>query len=363
MAKKSSKSSSSSMREKAKKKAEQSMNRGKSSYLNVPEGVERLKPKKAMNMDVVPYIVTSDKHPIAEKGDQWYQRTFYLHYLDNKPYVCPKSVKKPCPVCEHVKELFNSEDAADIELAKQMRAKERELYNVIDLDDQDKGVQLFELSYHLFGKALDEEISEGDDELGGFAELVGGKTLRVSFRSKKLGKNEFLEVRKIEFEDRDDYEEDILDDVVDLDKALIIEDYDTLQKAIYGLEEEEEDEKPEKKSKKDADEDEDEDEPKKSVKKKKPSKKDEDDEDEEEKKPPKKGKKVKKEEPEEDEDEDEEEKKPSKKVKKEDKKADKKSKKNRCPHGHKFGEDNDEYDECSECDLWSSCADTDDDDD
>ena len=31
--------------------------------------------------------------------------------------------------------------------------------------------------------------------------------------------------------------------------------------------------------------------------------------------------------------------------------------KNRCPYGHRFGIDIDEYDDCDNCELWDECAD------
>jgi len=340
----------SSMRDKAKKKAERNMNRGGSNYLQLPEDTERFRPKKGkFNLDFLPYVVTVNTHPEAAKGEEWYQRTIWVHYVNKKAHLCPKTIKKPCPICDHVKELYNSDDKGDNDLAREMKAKERELYNVIDLDDQDKGVQLFEYSYHLFGKALDEEINEGEDDLGGFAELEGGKTLQVTFRKKKLGSNEFFETRKIEFEERDEYEEDILEDVYNLDELLVIESFETLQKALFELDEEEENEEEErprsKKSSNKREKDEDEEE-----------KEEEEEEEEEEESSKKKGKKS------------------GKKTKKEDKKKSGKSKpksdsdkgkkkegkgkkksKDECPHGHEFGTDADMTDDCAECEVWAEC--------
>ena len=337
-----------SMRDKAKQKAERNMNRTTGGYLAVPEGAEFIKPKKGpYNWDVIPYVVKVNNHPEVEKGEQWYQRTFYVHFnigSDNKAFICPKTIKKPCPICEYVRELYNSDEDENIELAKQLKAKERELYNIIDLDDQDKGVQLLDYSYHLFGKALDEEINEGVEELAGFAELEGGYTLEVSFRKKTFNKNEFYEVRKIDFEERDDYDEDILEDVYDLDSLLKIQDYDFLQKALFDAPVDEDDDKDDK-------DDDDKDEEKKSRKSGKKSgkkpKKDDDDE-----KPKRSGKKSDKKNKKSDDDED---KKSRKTGKKSDKKSESKKSENECPHGGTFGEDTDELDECEDCNMWTEC--------
>lgn len=336
-----------SMRDKVKQKAEKNMNRGGSRYLQIPADTPIFKPKKGpYNLDFLPYEVKVDNHPEVSKGDLWYQRTYFVHFNvgdGNEAAICLRTVKKPCPICEHVKELYNSDAQEDNDLAKELKAKERELYNIIDLDDQDKGVQLFDISYHLFGKALDEEINEGEEELADFAELEGGKTLVCSFRKKKLGTNEFYEIRKIDFEDRDDYDDDILEEVYDLDSLLNIKDYETLQKELYGVIDEDDDKDEEKEEKEE-----------KKSKTSKTSKK------RTEKKKPfdggKKKSKVKDEEEDEDEDENEEEK-PSKgkKGKKKDSSKGKSSKKNKCPHGGTFGEDNDQLDECEDCEIWVEC--------
>lgn len=332
-----------SMRDKVKQKAEKNMNRGGSFCLQIPADTPIFKPKKGpYNLDFLPYEVKVDNHPEVSKGDLWYQRTYFVHFNvgdGNEAAICLRTVKKPCPICEHVKELYNSDAQEDNDLAKELKAKERELYNIIDLDDQDKGVQLFDMSYHLFGKALDEEINEGEEELADFAELEGGKTLVCSFRKKKLGTNEFFEVRKIDFEDRDDYDDDILEEVYDLDSLLNIKDYETLQKELYGVIDEDDDK----------DEEEEEKEEKKS-KTSKTSKK------RTEKKKPFDGGKKKSKVKDEEEDEDEEEK-PSKgkKGKKKDSSKGKSSKKNKCPHGGTFGEDNDQLDECEDCEIWVEC--------
>ena len=345
------------MREKAKKRAERNMSRGSNFKLDLPEGVSTYAPNSTgpYNWDIIPYVVQSSNHPEVEKGEMWYQRTYYVHHNlgedGNKSVVCPRSVNKPCPICEHVRELFNSEDEDDRELAKTMKAKERELYNVIDLDDQDSGVKIMEYSYHLFGKILDEEINEADDEVADFAELENGKTLKVKFRKKKLGQNPFYEAKSIDFEDREDYDEDILEDTYDLDSLLIINSYDELTKLVSGSEdlddneeekeeeeEEEEEEKPKKKGKKSSSD-------KKSSSSKKPSKKKKDDDDDDD----------------EEEEEEEESKKKSKSKKAGNKPTGSKKKKgkskNKCPAGGEFGVDTNEFDECQDCDLWTDCED------
>lgn len=377
MAKKSSKSSRTSMRDNVRTRAEERQSTGGGTKFIFPEDqkVEFFQPKKGtFHIDILPYEVSVDNHPAGvAKGDLWYQRTIWVHYgigAEEKKYLCLKTVGKRCPICDARAQMMKSADSDD-DIIKALAPKEREIFNIIDLNDEKKGVQLWEISYHLFGKMLEDEIREGDEEFGDFAMLEGGKTLKVRFGEKKLGKNTFLETTRIDFEDRDDYDEDILEDVLDLDDILNLMEYKKLE-AVF-LEMEEEDEKPAKKSgrssrkPKDEEEEEEEEKPsrhssKSSRSSKKP--KEDDEEEEEEEKPsrhkpkeaPSKKRSSKKEEPEEGE---EEEEKPSKKSSRSSKKTkDEEEEEEECPvEDGEFGKDCDEFDECMDCALWEACKD------
>lgn len=297
----------SSMRDRFKKRAKEGAQKGFS--VQLPEDVKRFSPKKGTyKLDVIPYTVSAKKHPDGvAAGELWCRRPFLIHYgigVDNKPQVCPRTIGKPCPICEYY-ERERKRPGADEDALKEIRAKARELYNVIDLDNEDDGIQVLEMSYHLFGKLLENEINEADDdEVAGFAELKGGKTLKVRFSESSMGTNKFLEATRIDFLDRDDYKKSILDDVVDLDTVFNILPYEELEAVFLEDEgagmagDEDDDDKPKSKSKKKSykDDDDDDDE---APKTKKRAKSDDDDDDDEK---PKSSRSSKKEEPEDDDD-------------------------------------------------------------
>jgi hypothetical protein len=230
-----------SMGQKARERADRQKNRGGSNLFDLPENTEIIKAAaKTVKWDFIPYIVSVDGHPEAQKGEEWYERTILVHYnvgVDKRPYICPRTVSKPCPLCEERKELMKNklDDEESEALIEELRPKERQIFNVIDTEDPDTGVQLFEHSYFLFGDKLDEEIREGDEEIQDFAELKGGKTLVIRFRKQVKGTFSFLEASKITFKNRDDYDESILEDVLDLDKILKIPSYALLQKELHGV--------------------------------------------------------------------------------------------------------------------------------
>ena len=214
------------------------------------------------------------------------------------------------------------------------------MFNVINRKDPDKGVQIWDMSYFLFGKVLDARLrnSEDDDGWDKFFFLEGGLMLKVGFEEETFGGHAFCKTETIDFKSREDYDEDILKEVHCLDEIVEVLEYDKLKKMFLEAREEkdddeddeekprgkkresddDEDEKPSKHRKEDADDDEDE--PK--AKKKpapdddeddwgdfedKKSKKKDDDEDEpdDDEEPPKKKKRKDDDEDEPDEDEDE----------------------------------------------------------
>lgn len=232
-----------SLRDKVKKRAEERENqRGSGFRYNLPDNVNFFTPKKGvMNLDILPYRVSVDGHPSAKKGELWFQRTVFCHYsigVDEKAYLCLKTMHKKCPICDHRAQLAKNNDA-DQDVVNALKSKERELYNVVNLGDESKGVQLWDISYHLFGTMLEEEIRNGKDEWAGFAELKGGFSLQVRFGEKSLGKNKFLETTRIDFTERDDYPETILNDVLDLDRILNVLEYEQLEKIFFEIEDSE----------------------------------------------------------------------------------------------------------------------------
>jgi len=324
-------------------------------YLNLPEGVKAFSIKektRKIQFDILPYVVSDSNHPnkdeelgAALKGDLWYRRPFKIHRnvgAENETCVCPKSVGKPCPICDHQKKRFS--EGADKEETKELYPKDRNLYVVIPLDDDfDEEPYIWDMAQSLFQDVLKEELEE-DEENEIFPDLEEGKTLEVSFKWKTLGQSTFPEARNITFLDRDPYDEDILDKVPDLDTVLRVLTYEQLSNKFFELDEEEdagelkeaEEERPARR---------------KSSRTARKVEKEEEDEDEPEEdvKPRRRAKAPVKEEVEEEEEEEEE--KPVRKSR-----ASKKDD-TECPNDHTFGKDFEEFDDCDDCDLWDACYD------
>jgi len=213
-------------------------------YYNVPEGFEKFKVEGEgkMRLDIMPYELSKDGNPYADKGDIWYERTYYVHKVAREngtdTVVCPaKTANKDCPICDYVKQQSRSADGDELEI-KQLLPKKRQLFNVIDRAEPDTRY-IWDMSYHLFGKALDVRVktADKDEDYSNFPDVEEGSTLSIYFEEKKFGKATFYEAKTIDFKARKEpYEDSDIDASADLDDILIFKTYEQLEKVLHGEE-------------------------------------------------------------------------------------------------------------------------------
>jgi hypothetical protein len=236
------------MRERAKQAAQKAASGG-ASYIKLPEGIKvnffsaKVTPDgQEYELDFLPYEVTVANHPDGIlPGELWFKKDIKVHYgigADDKSYICLRTIGEACPICEAQKLLAKdaSVSAAD---AKALLAKDRTIFQLIDLKAEDKGIQLWDISYHLFTKKLLQDINKTENSQttrrrttphAGFAELDAGQTLFVSFQEKTMpGSKPFPDCDRIDAEDRAPYEENILDEVLDLDSIIEVKTYEELE--------------------------------------------------------------------------------------------------------------------------------------
>lgn len=345
--------------------------------------VQFFSPAEGRNrINIIPYTIKSKNHPLVKKGefevgDKDYVMDIFVHRgvgPSEASVLCLKNTYgKPCPICEQ-STLLRKQGKEDE--AGALKPSRRVFYNVQDLKNPDV-IKVFEASHYLFEKELIDEAR--DDEEGGFVDFAdeeSGKEIKFRCSKTSRGGFEFNEFKSFSFEDRDEnIPDELLESAISFDEIMNVPTYEEAEKILYGRDEdddsedEEEDEVPAKKSSKkavakDEDDDDADDEeepaPKKTAKKKPAVEEDDEEEDldedeEEEEKPAKKPAKKSKvvEEDDDDEQEDEDDEPPAKKPSKKEKDCGGDCKK--CPFGHKFGEDTDEFDDCDDCDVWDKC--------
>lgn len=348
-----------------------------SAHLRLPKGISLFKeePKSRVDLDILPYVVTSNVHPdrddeygIALPKALWYKRPYWLHRglgPNNDALVCPSTIKQKCPICEYRAQLLKEGAEWNDDSVKSLRPSLRNLYVVIPKGSKtyEEKIHIWDISQFLFQAKLNEEVQE-NEQYETFPDLEEGFTLRIRFSEEAFANNKYASTSRIDFVERKPYSESILDKVPDLDELLVIKPYKIISAQFFGnleaaetVEDEEEVEVP-------FDE-----EPATTAGKIVPNKDEDEDEDDEDQ------------DDEGDEDEEEEVRKPSPPAKKQPappKSAPPKSPgkgktanpapapkpakpakaaKEKCPHGHEFGTDVDEHDECEDCDKWDACMD------
>ena len=259
----------------------------------------------------------------------WFRSSFKVHRNvgpDNETVVCPRTFGKSCPICEHREK--RAKEGAEKDELRELYGKPRSLYAIIPLgiDKYEEVVTVWDMSDKLFQDTLDEEL-EINEEFRGFVGLEGGATANIRLRWKSFGGNSFPEVRSVSFTERDDYDEDILNEVPKLDDLLKVLSYEEIEAKFFEIENETDGGD---------------------------LKEVEEEEEEEEKVSPRnKYRKVEK----------EEEKSTSIRRPEREKKVErgnrtsKKMEEYECPYGHRFGVDTEDFKECDTCDLWGKCLD------
>lgn len=226
----------------AKAKAAATEQGGFSRTVKLPENMSWWNPPKAggkVKLEFAPYRVGTG-NPFAEEGGIWYERTFYIHKhigAEDVSVVCRRrTFAKPCPACDAVAE-YKSKPGFDPDIAKEMEPKQRQLFLVKDLSQADKGWQLWDFSFHMFGKVLDNKVSllDEDDPNNGFFYLDGGRQLSVLFKGKTHNGGAYAECVAIEFgKEREELDESVLDEVPCLDDLIIDLGKEKLAKMVEG---------------------------------------------------------------------------------------------------------------------------------
>lgn len=207
------------------------------------EDVNFFKPstEKKNLIDILLYQVTSANHPGGvEKGQLDYILDVWFHGgvgTLNSMYVCPlKMYGRPCPICEERDARMKSGLAWDSPEVQEVTPQRRAYYNIIDLNDPQKGIQIFSASYALFEREMLEMAEKAEAEFITFADLTDGRTVEFWASSAKWGKRTFLKYKSFSFAHRDEpYDESVIKETYPLDEMLIVSTYDEIRDAFYGM--------------------------------------------------------------------------------------------------------------------------------
>jgi hypothetical protein len=196
-------------------------------------------------INIIPFIAGKN-NPNVKEGEPTYVLDIWVHSgigVNEDNYVCPaRNYDLPCPICEQQNELRKDPDY-DEDLVKSLSPKRRVVYNIECLDspkEQNKGIQIFEVSHFSFEKPLMErsKLPKG----GGFvyfADVDDGQI--VSFDAKKgsftpKGKKTITKLDYVSFQfiPRDSpISDELLSKTFCLDEIIKIPTYEELSEAFF----------------------------------------------------------------------------------------------------------------------------------
>lgn len=217
----------------------ESSNGGRKLAYRMPKDIKVYKVKEGENrIDIIPYVIKNPNNPAVlfngfKVGDLDYYQQLEVHRrigTSYNDYLCAKRMfGQRCAICDAQKQAY---DAGDAETGKSLYPQTRVVYNIIDLNDPDSGIQLFEISYAWFEKQLRElaamKSKKGQPIIFGDWEI--GKTI-VFYGSKgQYGKGDYFEPKNYSFEEREKpYTEEIVKRAHPLDEYFVMPDYDVVE--------------------------------------------------------------------------------------------------------------------------------------
>lgn len=219
----------------------------------IPAGVNLFKIEAAgiRHVDLIPYEVSKkaaefrcNPEGMPPEGGLWWERTYWLHARvgpGQDSYVCPwNTFGRKCAVCQNAERVAKGEARGDYkkagDLLQSFKAKKRQLMLPRDLDADGKPINLWDYSYFLFGKFLDQKIA-GSEERRRYHEffyLEDGFELSISFTAKTMpgSTKPFYEVTNVDFDRREvPYDDSVLEGLPCLDELVVEPDYDE----VYSL--------------------------------------------------------------------------------------------------------------------------------
>jgi len=212
-----------------------------SNVLHLPNGVSEIKIKEKGKrlLDFMPYEVMVDNHPAVPKGELWHERTYLVHWKvgpDKISLICPKSIGQRCPICLRKAPLYDLGYEAHKKEIGELTPQKMQLWNVKDLDTEEKETQLWNFSFNKFFKELKKKIDmEENEDLWGYPMLECGFTIQITFIEDTYMNSKFLTTGAVELIEREkQYTEEVVQDSYDLDAMLVVKSYEEIESIQMG---------------------------------------------------------------------------------------------------------------------------------
>lgn len=197
-------------------------------------------------IDIIPFRIATKHHPAVREGasigDEVYSLDYWVHRNvgpSGAAVVCPaETLGMRCPICEEA-EKAKRENGFKSPEYNALKPKHRVVYNVVDPDDEDEKIKIFEESFALFEQELIKFSAargrkKGKDFIH-FADVSEGWTVEFTAEENSFEKSKFFKYNSWNLDERDKpHSKKIIDEAYQLDKYLILKSYEELQALLYG---------------------------------------------------------------------------------------------------------------------------------
>jgi hypothetical protein len=167
-------------------------------------------------------------------GD-FYRETAYHKHLGtsgDKQVVCLiREGEESCPVCALQKQLYKTKDPQDVELAKSIKAQTRVLWNIVDLKDKEKGVQIWMTGIQVLEDVL---AYCANLKFGDITHPITGRNITVVFTEAKNTVKGFNEYKIQADPQQSEIDPEWLENLVDLDSLVKTSSYEEIEDLLSG---------------------------------------------------------------------------------------------------------------------------------
>ena len=195
-------------------------------------------------IDILPWIVQTDKHPDKETpvGYDSYVLPYYRHINigpNNDEILCLKRTYGIIDsICIEYKNLWESGNKDE---AKKLMPSYRVAYNIIDCNNPELGIQFFLTSGKNFHVVLMTEIGLFEKKIGKSVpifDIESGNHIQFRATETRFGDFTYFKFSDFVFLEREPYKEDIYDKTIALEEMLVVLNYEEIDNLFHGKERE-----------------------------------------------------------------------------------------------------------------------------
>lgn len=217
------------------------------SYLDLKKyNLEKLKLEKDNKdylIDILPYTIETDNHPNNKrKGDIFYCLDIYIHNyigLNKGSYLCmKKTYNKECKICNYFEKLKNELENKDLD-KEEVWSKTKDFYpqqrSIYHIKYKDK-LYILDVSYKLFEKIWQEAIDKKKKRgIEIYPYYIDSTCQSLEFTI--VPKGQFYNIINFDFPNIENYNEKWKQNLISLEKILVIPDQNKLEQILQGNEE------------------------------------------------------------------------------------------------------------------------------